>query len=74
MYIVKFYDGSKLTDVFKTKAEAIKEARKGLHDWMNDDDHIGQIEHEDSTELYVIGGDEGESDACARVIKVKVPL
>ena len=66
-YIVQYWDGSRESKEYKSKAEAVKAARLGLRDWMNDDDCIGQNDVCDF--LFVIGGSEGPTDACAPIRK-----
>jgi len=63
-YQIKYWDGSK-SEKLVTKAEAIKEVCKGLHNWINNDDCIGQ--NDIATFFWVIGGDEGDTDACAYI-------
>ena len=67
-YQVKYWDGSK-SETFDSKDKAVGEARRGLKDWMNDDDRIGQ--NEDCTVLFVMGGSEGPTDACAMICRIK---
>lgn len=67
-YMVKFWDGSK-SEVFTTKAEALKAGRVGLKDWMNDDDGI--LSDYLNANLWVVGGSEGPTDACCKICEVK---
>lgn len=67
-YQVVYWDGSKSAK-FPTKKEAVAEGRKGLRDWMNDDDHIGQDDV--CNTLFVIGGLESPTDACCKIKEVE---
>ena len=54
-----------------TLIEAEVAARNGLKDWMNEDDSICKDVTEDEVWLFVTGGSEGPSDACARIYPIR---
>lgn len=70
-YRVKYWDGSKEANEFDGIKEAMVAARRGLKDWMNDDDRY-YLQHISDHEkiLWVTAGSEGETDACARIYQV----
>lgn len=68
MWKVRYWDGSYEPEPFSNQNEAVKAARKGLQDWMNDDDYLGQ--NDTGTELWVCGGSDGDTDASAKLIYI----
>lgn len=69
MWKVKYWDGSREPETFKTRTEAVTAAKQGLKDWMNDDDgyHVHAEPMEDVAYVWVTAGSEGDTDAMATI-------
>ena len=70
-YIVQYWDGSRESKEYDSAKEALKAAKLGLRDWMNNDDSLSTTTYigKDSYVVFVVGGSEGPTDACATIRK-----
>jgi hypothetical protein len=67
MWKVKYWDGSYEEETFSNQNEAVKAARKGLQDWMNDGDFVCQEMTDDKLNFTLWVRD---TDASVDIFKI----